>query len=207
MARKKMTEEERREKNRIRLREWRKKNPEKWRAQVKRRSKRIDKKKKREADRRHYQKNREKICQRQKEYVKKNPEKKKAYDDAWYQKNKAAVKEYQTINRDRLEQKRIERLYGIEGEKFQELLKACKGKCPVCKRPFNKVARRPCIDHCHHSQMIRGIICGACNLCEGHLGTPENAYRLYEYMASNALFYANLKQSVGQEHSSQVSTT
>lgn len=83
----------------------------------------------------------------------------------------------------------LKRLYGITLEQYNELLEACKGKCPICQKKFRPERREPQVDHCHKTGAFRGLICGNCNTAEGKLGTPEVALRMYEYMKRNELFY------------------
>jgi hypothetical protein len=78
------------------------------------------------------------------------------------------------------------RKYGLTRKQYQELLDAAEGKCQICKRKFGK---RLHVDHCHKTNIVRGIICSRCNFAEGHLGTPEIALRMYQYMLKNELFY------------------
>ena len=37
-----------------------------------------------------------------------------------------------------------------------------------------------CIDHCHNSLEVRGVLCGACNSIEGWLRDFEHLKRIYE---------------------------
>jgi hypothetical protein len=61
--------------------------------------------------------------------------------------------------------------------------------CPICRHKFDRSAHQVCIDHCHSTGTIRGVLCKSCNTAEGLLGSVENAERLYKYMLKNELFY------------------
>ncbi len=50
----------------------------------------------------------------------------------------------------------------------QLLAKQC-GKCALCRRPAAK--RTPCLDHCHSTGVVRGVLCRGCNAL---LGKIEN---------------------------------
>jgi Recombination endonuclease VII len=154
----------------------------------------------------HPEKSRE-ICRK---WRAKNPEKQKAATYSWRERNREALKEYgrkwYAENNDHLLAKKKEdyeknkvpklardkkfyfkRKYGLEKEQYEELLSIASGKCQACNRPFGKDG--PHIDHCHNTGVIRGVLCHGCNTAEGHLGTPENVLKLYNYMMKNELFY------------------
>ena len=43
------------------------------------------------------------------------------------------------------------------------------GVCAICQRP-PKERRRLCIDHCHETGKVRGLLCAQCNRSIGGLG-------------------------------------
>jgi len=57
----------------------------------------------------------------------------------------------------------IKRLYGISQDEYEELLEEQDGKCGICKRHHTEFARRLAVDHDHHDQTIRGLLCQNCN--------------------------------------------
>jgi hypothetical protein len=107
-----------------------------------------------------------------------NREKSREYNRKWRQRNPE-------FDRD----KNLKRLYGISREQLNALVSAAKNTCPVCRHKLNNEDHRVCVDHCHNTGVIRGVICLKCNSAEGLLGSPEVALRLYEYMKKNELFY------------------
>jgi hypothetical protein len=50
-----------------------------------------------------------------------------------------------------------------------QLLAKQVGKCALCKRDCRQ--RTPCLDHCHDSGVVRGVLCRGCN---AQLGKIEN---------------------------------
>jgi len=62
--------------------------------------------------------------------------------------------------------------YGVTKEQFKILLKNQKGKCGICKKRFKNT---PCIDHCHKTEKIRGLLCRKCNF---GLGTFNDNSRI-----------------------------
>lgn len=51
------------------------------------------------------------------------------------------------------------RKYGIDIDKFNEMLEETNGVCQICGNDMKKVV----IDHNHRTGKVRGIICGHCN--------------------------------------------
>ena len=49
------------------------------------------------------------------------------------------------------------------------LRRDCGNKCCVCGDDESKLSRRLCIDHCHASGRLRGLLCDSCNLALGKL--------------------------------------
>lgn len=72
------------------------------------------------------------------------------------------------------EQKRNAALkkYGLTLVEFEEMLKRQEGKCAICgKTPKENL----CVDHCHRTGKVRGLLCRACNRSIGQLGDTEEA--------------------------------
>lgn len=58
--------------------------------------------------------------------------------------------------------------HGITLDVYEALFKAQHGKCAICgKQPKGK--RPLAVDHNHHTQAIRGLLCDACNIGIGML--------------------------------------
>lgn len=95
------------------------------------------------------------------EWVKNNPDKVKAYSRLRYQivKSDGRYKKMKSTNTEaRARYKRKER-YGLTNEDFQLMMFAQTGKCAICN---NKLIR-PHVDHCHKTNVVRGILCVHCN--------------------------------------------
>lgn len=87
-----------------------------------------------------YAKNKEKSNQRSKEWRKNNPEKKKA-------------------NHLRL-------VYGLTQEEFDVKFVKQNGCCAICSRKLLK-DKHTHVDHCHSTNVVRGILCHYCNTAIG----------------------------------------
>lgn len=55
--------------------------------------------------------------------------------------------------------------YKLTEKDFDELLKKCNNACSICKEPFSDTDKnkKRCIDHCHLTGKVRGLLCGNCN--------------------------------------------
>lgn len=78
------------------------------------------------------------------------------------------------------QRRRLQR-YGLSAEDYEIMMKRCKGFCEICKaEPATD------IDHCHNSDKVRGLLCGACNRSLG--GFKDNVQTLLnaaEYVRIN----------------------
>jgi endonuclease III-like uncharacterized protein len=60
------------------------------------------------------------------------------------------------------------RSYGITLEQRNEMIENQESKCKICVTEFTKYLG-PCVDHCHSTKKVRGILCAQCNLIIGQL--------------------------------------
>ncbi|WP_188128382.1 endonuclease VII domain-containing protein [Propionispora hippei] len=70
------------------------------------------------------------------------------------------------------------RLYGISLEDAQRILDSQGGVCALCGYPLDLTVgndRNACVDHCHSTGKIRGILCRSCNGAIGKLGDSVEA--------------------------------
>jgi hypothetical protein len=72
--------------------------------------------------------------------------------------------------------------YGLSAQEHNELVSQHGGKCAICQ----KVMARPCIDHCHYSGKVRGLLCHRCNIRLS--GVEDTAFRqlALDYLARRA---------------------
>jgi len=68
-------------------------------------------------------------------------------------------------NRQSLPSKKwnIKKNYGLTWDDYQALLLSQKGLCEICQCDMSKVRQGPCIDHCHETGIVRGLLCAWCN--------------------------------------------
>ena len=73
----------------------------------------------------------------------------------------------------------IRRSLNISDEYYTTLLKRCEGRCEVCNRPIDKL----CIDHCHSTNKVRGVLCNNCNTALGLVGdSKETLTKLIQWL-------------------------
>lgn len=69
--------------------------------------------------------------------------------------------------------------YNLSPVEFSDMLVKQDSSCAICSAPFNEIA--PCVDHCHTSGKIRGLLCRNCNsglgLFHDDLTSLSNAMR------------------------------
>ena len=78
--------------------------------------------------------------------------------------------------------------YGISLAEYQRILGEQGGVCAVCKQPPTSENTRAhwegklCVDHCHDSDKVRGLLCNDCNLAVGYGKTAEILFAAAEYV-------------------------
>lgn len=76
--------------------------------------------------------------------------------------------------------------YGITAEQYDDMLKAQGGCCAICGT--NKPNGRDkvwCVDHCHDSNKVRGLLCGPCNRGLGQFrDDPDRLEAAAQYLRS-----------------------
>lgn len=75
--------------------------------------------------------------------------------------------------------------YDISNREHMILFKVT--KCEICEREFSN-HRDKCIDHCHVSGRVRGLICQRCNRALGYFGdTLEGISKVKLYLSRSFL--------------------
>lgn len=81
----------------------------------------------------------------------------------------------------------LRRNYGITPEDYNVLLREQNSCCAICGRHETEFARRLHIDHCHDTNIIRGLLCVNCNVGIGKLGDTVEALAKAIIYISNGL--------------------
>lgn len=59
--------------------------------------------------------------------------------------------------------------YGMDANDYFALLESQGGACAICRK-LPKKTRRLCVDHCHSTGHVRGLLCDRCNGALGSFG-------------------------------------
>src|SRR5229473_1054186 len=65
-------------------------------------------------------------------------------------------------------------MYGLTAQDLERMLIEQDGACAICTR---RPALRLCIDHCHATQKVRGLLCDNCNIALGLLDDDPDRLR------------------------------
>lgn len=57
--------------------------------------------------------------------------------------------------------------YGLSIERYKEMLANQNGLCAICGKSESDECRALSIDHCHDTGVVRGLLCGSCNMALG----------------------------------------
>ena len=86
-------------------------------------------------------------------------------------------------NRNRNRNSRFKYLYKITLEEYNTMFTAQEGKCLGCKKHQTQLQTRLCVDHCHKTGKVRGLLCNPCNRGLGLLyDSPEILENLIAYL-------------------------
>lgn len=53
--------------------------------------------------------------------------------------------------------------YGISVAEYDAMLDSQNGVCAICEQPEPVPGRRLAVDHCHTTDIVRGLLCSTCN--------------------------------------------
>lgn len=96
-----------------------------------------------------------------------------------------AQKRYRDSNSKNL--KRVAKLYGITAEEYEVMFTEQGGRCAICERHQLEFRRRLCVDHCHKTGKVRGLLCDNCNHGIGLFkDNSERMFRAIKYLSAEA---------------------
>ena len=71
--------------------------------------------------------------------------------------------------------------YGITRKHFDAILKAQDYKCAICEKEITD--QEPHIDHDHFTGIVRGLLCGKCNIALGLFNdNPDLLNKAVQYL-------------------------
>jgi len=112
-------------------------------------------------------KNKERVLAKVREWCKKNPDKSKEYRARWLAKHPGARE--QVSHKSKLKQ------YGLTPEDYTRLLILQAASCKICGTHQMVIPYKLCVDHCHKTGKVRGLLCRECNHAIGLL--KDDAFR------------------------------
>lgn len=72
----------------------------------------------------------------------------------------------------------IKTRFGLTIDEYNTMLKNQNGGCAICEMKHNH-NRRFCIDHCHKTNTVRGLLCNGCNTGLGFYELYKEQYEKY----------------------------
>ena len=79
--------------------------------------------------------------------------------------------------------------YGITHEEYLLILEDQNNTCGICGNPETRIDNRSneitnlAIDHCHVTEVVRGLLCSNCNVALGLFkDNPDTLFLAYEYL-------------------------
>lgn len=118
----------------------------------------------------YYEKNKDRIKKYNSIYNKKNKEKVSEIKRKWREKNREKIREsdkiYRKNNPEKIKEKAKRNYikskllrYKLSVQEFNSIFERQNGNCLIC----NKKMKRVCVDHCHKTNKVRGLLCITCN--------------------------------------------
>lgn len=104
-------------------------------------------------------------------------------------KERASGREYKKRNLDTQKNGHLKRGFGITLEDFNNMLESQNSVCAICNCPESKVFKKTgkivdmCVDHCHKTGKVRGLLCWGCNTSLGKFkDSIENLQNAINYL-------------------------
>lgn len=83
-------------------------------------------------------------------------------------------------------ERHIKNKYGLSVEDYLSMLDEQNGVCAICEHTCAS-GNRLCVDHCHSTGRVRGLLCAHCNHAIGKLGDdPQVLRRAAGYLEEHA---------------------
>lgn len=93
--------------------------------------------------------------------------------------------------------------YGITLEDYNTMLESQNGVCAACKTPSD-TTRRLCVDHCHNTGKIRGLLCFKCNAILGLSHDSIDILRsAIDYIENNTCAVDKVVRPIISDHEGQ----
>lgn len=105
------------------------------------------------------------------------------YMRKWRKKNRDSLnsylKEWRGNNKDKIRSYQLKRLYKLSTEEYNAMWAEQGGRCLICNRGNRSLH----VDHCHETDVVRGLLCGPCNRALGQFGDNlEGLLKAVDYL-------------------------
>ena len=78
------------------------------------------------------------------------------------------------------------RTYGITLADYDRMYEEQEGCCAICGTHQLEITKRFCVDHCHDTGQVRGLLCDSCNKGIGILQDNDDIlYRAADYIRAS----------------------
>ena len=57
----------------------------------------------------------------------------------------------------------IKYFFNLSKEQYEDLVEKCQNSCLICKQKAEELQTGLCVDHCHSTNKVRGLLCQNCN--------------------------------------------
>lgn len=85
----------------------------------------------------------------------------------------------------------VEALYDMQPGDYMRMLERQNRACVACNRPESELDRRLCVDHCHVTGKVRGLLCAPCNTA---LGLVRENPRTLRHLAIYLEFHTAIEE-------------
>lgn len=133
--------------------------------------------------------NKEKEKSRRVKYYNENKEKEKLRMAEWRARNPDWRANYHKNHPEKRKENKL-RKYNLTIGEYNELLQKQNGKCAICGTSGDSKNTFPCVDHCHNTGIVRGLLCKYCN---ASLGLMRDDPQLFEKAAQYIYNFKKLR--------------
>ena len=109
-----------------------------------------------------------------------HPERVREIHKAWRRRNPEKAVKWSKDNSAKIRLAMLKKKYGLTPEAYQAMLDVQRNSCSICLELF---AGKVCVDHCHTTGKVRGLLCAGCNSGLGHFkDCPERMVNAANYI-------------------------
>jgi Recombination endonuclease VII len=111
------------------------------------------------------------------EYAKREPDKRRKSYEKWRRRNlpvvAALARKWRKNNPERFRDHMLKANYGLPLGTYAAMLATQGGGCAICGTDKPGGKGRFHVDHCHDTNLVRGLLCNACNIGIGNMRHDE----------------------------------